>query len=158
MRRTWPHHAAQDPPASYRIRYGGGSDQRTSKPESPSGSSSTTSTAATSARLGPRRQNSTSSSTACGSPSNTASTAPSSVFQTQPATPAASARRRTLSRKKTPWTRPRTTTRLRVRRYSSSSYSEATPTPERPKTSDEVTGGDCTETQQRSAEFELAIE
>jgi hypothetical protein len=42
--------------------------------------------------------------------------------------------------------------------HSSSSYSEATPTPERPKTSDEVTGGDCTETQQRSAELELPIE
>jgi hypothetical protein len=114
--------------------------------------------AATSARLGPRRQNSTISSTASGSPSKTASTAPSGVLRTQPVTPAASARRLVVSRKKTPWTRPLTTTRFRVSDYSSSSYSEATPTPERPKTSEEVTGGDWTETQQRSAEFPLAIE
>jgi hypothetical protein len=124
----------------------------------PSGVSSTTSTEATSALLGPRRQNSTSSSTAAGSPSNTASTVPSAVLRIHPDTPAASARRLAVSRKKTPCTRPLTRTRLRVRSYSSSSYSDATPTPERPKTSEEVTGGDCTETQQSSEELPFAIE
>jgi len=111
----------------------------------------------TSAPRGPRRLNSTSRSTAPGSPSKTASTAPSGRLRTHPATPACSALRRVVSRKKTPWTRPWTTTRLRISDYSSS-YSEVTPTPERPKTSEEVTGGDCTETQQRSAEPEFAIE
>ena len=134
-------------------------DQRISKPTRPSGSSSLTSAAATSARLGPRWQNSTSSSTAAGSPSKTASTAPSRVLRTHPETPAASARRRVVSRKKTPWTRPLTTTRFRVRGcYSSSSYSEAAAPTVRPKTSEEVTGGDWTETQQRSEELPLAIE
>lgn len=80
----------------------GGEPQLTPNPASPSGSSSNTSTSVTSARLGPRRQNSTIASTASGSPSKTASTSPSGVLRTQPQTPAASARRLVLSLKKTP--------------------------------------------------------
>src|SRR5262245_48043716 len=105
----------RNPPPLCRIRYRAALDQRTSNPDSPAGSSSTTSTDSTTARLGPVRLNATSCSTAAASPSKTASTAPSGRLVTQPVTPAASALRRVESRKKTPWTRPRTTTRLRVR-------------------------------------------
>ena len=66
---------------------------------------------ATSAPRGPLEQNATSASTASGAPSKTASTAPSRRLQTQPATPRRAASRRVLSRKKTPWTWPLTTTR-----------------------------------------------
>ena len=144
-----------DAAASCRIRYGAGSDQRTSNPDSPSGSSSITSTEATSARLGPCRQNSTSWSTACGSPSKTASTVPSSRVPH----PAGDAGRLGAAPDGVPEEDsldpaadddPPAGQGLA---HSSSSYSEATPTPERPKTSEEVTGGDWTETQQRSAEL-----
>ena len=50
------------------------------------------------------RQNPTSRSTASGSPSKTASTVPSQVLRTQPATSCCAARRRSESRKNTPWT------------------------------------------------------
>ena len=79
---------------------------RISNPLRPSGSSSCTSTSATSARRGPRRRNRTSSSTASGGPSITASTAPSERLHTQPLTPADRARWRMVSRKNTPCTRP----------------------------------------------------
>ena len=49
-------------------------------------------------------------------PSKTASTVPSGRLRTQPATPRSEARRRTVSRKKTPWTRPWATTRRRIAR------------------------------------------
>src|SRR3954451_13730914 len=158
MRATPARDGARDALPLSRISDRGRSAQRTSKPERSSGCSSSTSTDATSARLGPRRQKSTSDSTASGSPSNTASTVRSGVFRIHPATPADSARCLAVSRKKTPWTRPLITTRLRVSGYSSSSYSEATPPPSRPKTSDEETGGDCTETQHRSDELPLELE
>ena len=63
---------------------------------------------------GPSRAKLTSASTASCSPSNTASTAPSGRLDTQPATPRDAACRRVESRKKTPCTRPLTTTRLRT--------------------------------------------
>src|SRR5205085_7613664 len=47
-------------------------------------------------------------------PSKTASTAPSGRFATQPARPRDRAGGRVSSRKKTPWTRPRTTTCARA--------------------------------------------
>src|SRR5919197_6035789 len=56
---------------------------------------------------------STIASTAAGSPSKTASTAPSERLRAQPATPRERASRRVASRKKTPWTRPRAITRRR---------------------------------------------
>ena len=71
-------------------------------PSSPSGSSLTTSTQSTRAPRGPSRAKSTSRSTASRSPSNTASTVPSGRFRAQPLTPAVCARRRVVSRKKTP--------------------------------------------------------
>jgi hypothetical protein len=83
---------------------------RTSNPHSPSGSSSLVVTSATAAPRGPREQNDTIASTSSGAPSNTASTAPSPRLRTHPATPRRSASRRVLSRKKTPWTWPLTTT------------------------------------------------
>ena len=83
-------------------------------PSSPSGSSSVTSSSVTSARPGPRGRTRPSPRPPPRSPSKTASTAPSSRLVTQPATPSASARRRTVSRKKTPCTRPRATTRRLV--------------------------------------------
>ena len=76
--------------------------ERTSNPSSPSGSSLTTSTQSTRAPRGPSRANSTSRSTASRSPSNTASTVPSGRFRAHPLTPAVCARRRVVSRKKTP--------------------------------------------------------
>ena len=79
----------------------------------PLASSSITSRSATSARGGPFCTKRTITSTASASPSNTASTAPSSRLVTQPATPSFCARSRVASRKNTPWTRPRTTTRQR---------------------------------------------
>ena len=49
-----------------------------------------------------------------GSPSSTASTVPSERFAAQPATPSRAAARRSVSRKKTPCTRPWARTRLRT--------------------------------------------
>ena len=63
---------------------------------------------------GPSRHQSTSRSTGFRSPSRTVSTVPSELFRTQPASRADSARRRRVSRKKTPWTRPDTVTRRRI--------------------------------------------
>src|SRR5919204_2680630 len=60
--------------------------------------------------------NATRRSTASSSPSNTASTAPSQRFVTDPATPCCCARRRVESRKNTPCTCPWTTTRRRITR------------------------------------------
>src|SRR5829696_8117936 len=81
---------------------------------SPCGGSSTTSTAVTSAPWGPRFDQSIIASTAAGSPSKAASTDPSAAFRTQPVTPRKRASRRQVSRKNTPCTRPRTTTRRRI--------------------------------------------
>src|SRR5215212_7309332 len=81
---------------------------------SPCGGSSTTSTAVTSAPSGPRCDQSIIASTAAGSPSKAASTDPSAAFRIQPVTPRKRASRRQVSRKKTPCTRPRTTTRRRI--------------------------------------------
>ena len=78
--------------------------QRVSNPVNPSGSSCSTSTQSTRAPRGPSRMKPTIASTASCSPSITASTLPSGLFATQPATPRAWARRRVVSRKKTPWT------------------------------------------------------
>jgi hypothetical protein len=64
---------------------------RTSKPDSDSTGSPATSSEETSEEPGPERQNSTSASTASGSPSNTASTVPSEQLRAQPATPRADA-------------------------------------------------------------------
>ena len=80
----------------------------------PPGSPTARSTRSTSAPRGPCRAQSTIEDTASGLPSKTASTAPSERLQTQPVTPSREARRRVESRKKTPWTRPCTTTRLRT--------------------------------------------
>src|SRR5207253_5445792 len=88
--------------------------QRTAKPSSPWGSSQVAWTSSTRAPDGPRSHHATIDSTASLRPSKTASTAPSGRFATQPATPSDRARRRASSRKKTPWTRPRTTTLARA--------------------------------------------
>src|SRR5207248_5266149 len=88
--------------------------QRTAKPSSPWGSSQVAWTSSTRAPDGPRSHHATIDSTASLRPSKTASTLPSRRFATQPATPSERARRRVSSRKKTPWTRPRTTTCARA--------------------------------------------
>ena len=67
---------------------------------------SATSTRSTSAPRGPCRQNATSASTSSRSPSNTASTAPSGRFRTQPDTPREFAARSTPKRNPTPCTKP----------------------------------------------------
>ena len=81
------------------------SRRRGSRP-GPRVDSSSTSTRSTSAPRGPRRQNSTSASTSSGSPSKTASTAPSGRFRTQPRTPRELAARWTAKRNPTPCTKP----------------------------------------------------
>ena len=60
------------------------------------------------------RTSATIDSTASASPSKTASTVPSGMLRTQPLMLRERAIRRAVSRKKTPWTRPWTTTRLRI--------------------------------------------
>src|SRR5919202_2074433 len=88
--------------------------QRTAKPSSPRGSSQVAWTSSTRAPDGPRPHHATIDSTASRRPSKTASTAPSGRFATQPATSSERARRLVSSRKKTPWTRPLTTTLARA--------------------------------------------
>jgi hypothetical protein len=89
----------------------GAAPQRIANPERPSGLSLDTDTRSTAAPRGPVRHSLTMRSTASRSPSSTASTVPFALLRIQPDTPAACAARRTVSRKKTPCTRPQTTTR-----------------------------------------------
>src|SRR5437588_339501 len=81
---------------------------------SPTGSSSVTSTVVMRAWRGPTRHHDTRRATASSSPSKHASTRPSGRFRTHPPTPASTATRRQVSRKKTPCTLPSTTTRRRT--------------------------------------------
>src|SRR5207244_3928475 len=81
---------------------------------SPRASSHSTTTSPTSAPRGPRRHQSTIDSTRASSPSKTASTVPSALLRIQPETPSEQARSRAVPRKKTPWTRPETTTCARL--------------------------------------------
>ncbi len=83
---------------------------RTSNPRRPSTATTCTSTASTEASGGPCRRKPSSCSTGPGAPSTRARTDPSGEFATHPATPSEAATRRVVSRKKTPWTRPRTVT------------------------------------------------
>ena len=106
-----PHLIADRAPGGDHRRVG---DQRTEKPLSPSGGSSAASIRSTAECPGLARQSSTIAATAASEPSNTASTVPSAQLRTQPATPRAAASRRTLSRKKTPCTRPCARTRRRT--------------------------------------------
>src|SRR5262249_35221411 len=82
----------------------------TEKPFSPAGCVHSTSTSSTTAPEGPRAHQPTIDSRRSGSPSRAASTVPSRLFRTQPARPSDSARSRIAARKKTPCTRPLTTT------------------------------------------------
>src|SRR2546423_8406800 len=83
------------------------------KPCSPLGSRDSTSIESTRALCGPRRNQSTSESTRSSGPSSSASTVPSGLFRTQPATSSDRARERAVARKPTACTKPPTTTRTR---------------------------------------------